>query len=68
MLDSDFKLPVKEVIIPVKDVVSSVGGQDYMWRLTPQCPKHWHLLETKRGSEPYTIVIGACDACAKEQE
>lgn len=67
-MDSGYRLPVKDVVVSVKDFVVDAGGQDVMWKPSPQCPKHWHVLETARGPEPYTILIRACNACVEEQE
>jgi hypothetical protein len=65
-MDSDYNLPLKEVVVPVKDFIVQAGGQDVMWKPSPQCPKHWYVLETNRGPEPYTIRISACGACVRE--
>jgi hypothetical protein len=65
--DDDFNLPLKDTEVSIKDFVVKAGGQDVMWKPSPQCPKHWYILETDRGSEPYTIKISACFACVKEK-
>lgn len=67
-MDSDYSLPVKEVVASVENYCVNIGDQDYMWKPSPQCPKHWFVLETNRGPEPYTLRISPCSRCVEETE